>query len=387
MNLWELFVNKITVLIITFATIIGFYSPTPAVVISEPPASDTKVEEIVENTATSTEEVENDTELGFIPDRSFPTPDDLLDLEKKIEELRLQINRELATRSPEPNLFTVADINTKTRGALVNILCISGSPKVKSITGSGVVIDPRGVILTNAHVGQLFLLRDYPYTGAVKCSIRGGSPASPLYVANLLYLPSVWINANKTVLTDLNPQGTGEHDYSFLLVTEALSGVKPKEFPYLEMVIADSEIEVGKTTVVAGYAAGFLGGITVQKELYPVSAVSKILELFTFKDQSLDLFSVGGSVVAQKGSSGGAVVNENAELVGIIVTSTDAVNTADRDLRAITISHINRSLSDNRGSSLSSLLLGDLDSKSDNFNDTEAPNLTQILIKNIEGAQ
>lgn len=385
MNLWELFVNKITVLIITFATIIGFYSPAPAVVINEPPASDIKVEEIVENAATSTPDIEEEPELGFIPDRSFPTPDDLLDLEKKIEDLKTQVNRELAKKSPEPNLFTVADINTKTRGALVNILCISSSPKVKSITGSGVIIDPRGVILTNAHVGQLFLLRDYPYTGAVKCSIRGGSPATPMYEARLLYLPSAWIDANKTVLTDLNPQGTGEHDYAFLLVSEALSGLATKGFPYLDMVIADSEIEVGKTTVVAGYAAGFLGSISVQKELYPVSAVSKITELFTFNDQTLDLFSVGGSVVAQKGSSGGAVVNENAELMGIIVTSTEAANTADRDLRAITISHINRSLSDNRGSSLSSLLLGDLDSKSDNFNDIEAPNLAQILIKTIEG--
>ena len=30
------------------------------------------------------------------------------------------------------------------------------------ISGSGVIVDSRGVVLTNAHVGQFFLLHDYP---------------------------------------------------------------------------------------------------------------------------------------------------------------------------------------------------------------------------------
>ena len=254
MTLWEIFVNKLSVLLITLATIVGFYSPIVPVVNKESQLPNSDAAEVVENTATTTVVIEEEEE-GIA---TLPTGADLLELEKKIEELKIQINRELSERSPEPNLFTVADINNKTRGALVNILCLSQSPKVKSITGSGVIVDPRGVILTNAHVAQLFLLRDYPYPGTVKCTIRSGSPAKPMYEASLLYLPAIWIDQNKTVLTDVNPLGTGENDYSFLLINESLSGVMPTELPYLPMIIADGEVETGKTVVVAGYSAGFL---------------------------------------------------------------------------------------------------------------------------------
>ena len=47
-------------------------------------------------------------------------------------------------------------IDAITRPALVNILCRprGAGPIASPISGSGVIIDPRGVILTNAHVAQ-----------------------------------------------------------------------------------------------------------------------------------------------------------------------------------------------------------------------------------------
>src|SRR3989344_252919 len=54
-------------------------------------------------------------------------------------------------------------LNEQVRAAVVNILCITGSGgPLNSISGSGVIIDPRGIILTNAHVAQYFLLKNYP---------------------------------------------------------------------------------------------------------------------------------------------------------------------------------------------------------------------------------
>src|SRR3989344_9558890 len=44
-------------------------------------------------------------------------------------------------------------INIETRAALVNILCTSRTG-INGISGSGIIVDSRGVILTNAHVGQ-----------------------------------------------------------------------------------------------------------------------------------------------------------------------------------------------------------------------------------------
>src|SRR3989344_2224120 len=69
-------------------------------------------------------------------------------------------------------------INANARAALVNVLCVTkiGGP-FAPISGSGVIVDSRGVVLTNAHVGQFFLLRDFRERGFIDCVVRTGSPA------------------------------------------------------------------------------------------------------------------------------------------------------------------------------------------------------------------
>src|SRR3989344_8595044 len=64
-----------------------------------------------------------------------------------------------ASKVPQATTPVVSfdEINRKTREALVNIICTSRrGGAFNLISGSGVVIDPRGVILTNAHLGQYF---------------------------------------------------------------------------------------------------------------------------------------------------------------------------------------------------------------------------------------
>jgi hypothetical protein len=96
------------------------------------------------------------------------------------------------TQTPPLPTVTIASdaLNAQTRSALVNILCsVGASGGVHPISGSGVFVDNRGVILTNAHIGQYFLLKDYPVQNNVDCVIRTGGPAQPHYRAKLLYLP------------------------------------------------------------------------------------------------------------------------------------------------------------------------------------------------------
>ena len=78
-------------------------------------------------------------------------------------------------------------IDAITRPALVNILCRprGAGPIASPISGSGVIIDPRGVILTNAHVAQYVLLSQSPQIDLV-CTIRALSPARPLWKAEAL---------------------------------------------------------------------------------------------------------------------------------------------------------------------------------------------------------
>src|SRR3989344_433294 len=136
----------------------------------------------------------------------------------------------LPEASPAPlGLGVSASSTTELIGTVVNILCLADTnSKLNSTTGSGVIIDKKGVILTNAHIAQYFLL-----PREVACVIRTGSPARATYRAELIYLPPKWIEKNYTNITLEEPTGTGEDDYALLQITGNVSDTTllPEEFP------------------------------------------------------------------------------------------------------------------------------------------------------------
>ena len=129
----------------------------------------------------------------------------------------------------------------------------------------------------------------------------------------------------------------------------------------------------------AGYPAGFLGGITIVKELYAASSVARVGEIYTYSGNTADLFSLGGSVVAQQGSSGGAATDGNAALMGLITTSTQSPDTASRDLRAITTSYIIRDFQNEYGAPFEDFLNGNAEQHARAFLSGTAPTLTKAL--------
>jgi len=280
-----------------------------------------------------------------------------------------------------------SEINLTTREALVNIICISKTGgSLRPISGSGVIIDERGVILTNAHVAQYFLLVDYPQKDSLECIVRIGSPARPAYRASLIYLSPSWIDKNAHLIVESNPLGTGENDYAFLLITESTKQDTPlpQSFSFIVPEQNTDSLTAGENVLLAGYPAGFINGASIQRDLSIVSTIAKIEEPFTFVADTLDLLSFGGSVLAQQGASGGPAVSKENTLLGIIVTSSEEVSTADRDLRAITIGHITRSLLLQTGFDIPHLLQGDLNAKATAFNFTITPSLTARLIAEID---
>jgi hypothetical protein len=290
------------------------------------------------------------------------------------------------TPSPTQPSIPFEQINTLARGSLVNILCStkSGGP-FASASGSGVIISSNGVILTNAHIAQYFLLKDFNgQKDYVSCVIRTGSPAYPTYKAELVYISPTWVKENSKVLVESNPQGTGEHDYALLKVTS-----KPDDspvsgsIPYLPVNIGEN-LNDSDNTLLASYPAGFLGGVTIEKNLYPSSAIAQIKKIFTFATDTIDVISVPGTVISQKGSSGGIVTNDRGQLIGIITTSSDDATTGARDLRAITTAYINRDLIANASTDLKTILENS-QSTSDTFNQTIAGTLTKILTDSILG--
>src|SRR3989344_171008 len=246
------------------------------------------------------------------------------------------------------------------RAALVNIICyVPPGSGLRSISGSGVIIDAKGIILTNAHIAQYFLLADH----GVSCVIRSGNPATNKYTAALMYISPPWVRANSGVLTETMPGGTGEHDFALLAITKSAGGgsasggsttVLPSSFPYVALAIAPPL--PGTPVVIASYGAQFLESNQIQSNLFPTVVFGSVKDVFTFAVNTVDVLALGGSAAAQEGSSGGGVVATNNTLVGTITTSTVTGATATRSLSAITASYIRADYAGDTGQPIDLLL-------------------------------
>ncbi|MEK7179885.1 MAG: trypsin-like serine protease, partial [Patescibacteria group bacterium] len=157
----------------------------------------------------------------------------------------------------------------------------------------------------------------------------------------------------------------------------------PSVFPYLEIEI-EEDTQKGDSVLVAGYPAGFLGGISVQNNLFVLSSIGTVTEVFTFNENSIDLFSISGSLLAQKGSSGGAVVNKDTKIAGIVTTATQELETGERDLRTITTNHIDRSLFSEISQNIPLFFSGDMLEKIINFELIYKQPLSEILVNEIK---
>lgn len=253
------------------------------------------------------------------------------------------------------------------QGALVNIIC---SPKTsalkKSISGTGVIIDSRGIILTVAHVGHYFLLEDYPAQGSSDCIIRTGSPAKTAYDAELIYVSPDWVKENASALSETRPRGNGEHDFAFLAITKTLTSNKlPASFT--SVPFASGEPDEADAVAIGSYGAEFLTGKEIQNSLYPIIDDGKIADVYTYGGDDVDVISIQGSDAAQSGSSGGGIVNTDGRFIGLITTSSLSGGTAQRTLYAITPAHLRTSFRADTGKSLETYLRGDLDELIDAF--------------------
>jgi hypothetical protein len=282
-------------------------------------------------------------------------------------------------------------INQSIRSAIINILCTeSGTDGISYVTGSGVMISPNGIILTNAHIAQFWLLKNFSADKKISCVIRTGSPAYPAYLAEVLYISPRWIENNTTLLKSSKMKGTGENDFALLYITgQAGNNVTlPRQFSFVNPDIIH-DFSKNEPVLLASYPAKLVGGEIVLRNLYAASAITTVKQVYTFKEASsdapIDVISVGGTVVSQTGSSGGAVIDENRNLIGIISTESDnlATSTSGLDLYAITLGHVDRSLREETGGGLTSLLqmaAENASTTSVSFMSSIGNNLSKILI-------
>lgn len=274
----------------------------------------------------------------------------------------------------DPRLHGWDVVNEKISPAVVNIFCtLQTGNIIRTSTGSGVIIDPRGVILTNAHIAQYFLLENPAGNPKTNCEIRSGNPAKGNAPAKILYISPRWIEAHGLELLDTHPMGTGEYDYALIMET----GTHP-----FAPLADDTIAEAGEDAIIAGYPSP-LTSLSSRDNLYFISALTQITKTQELRNGASDLLYFGGSLLAERGSSGGPVVNESGKVIGILVTATSGISVDSRESRAISASYIRKSFLEESGMSMENFLAGNLETARQNFMSRYGNNLGEKLLQNF----
>lgn len=268
----------------------------------------------------------------------------------------------IATGIPVSAASKVGPSKDPTESATVNIYCrIKLGGNTLLTTGTGVFISERGVILTNAHVGQYFLLAQGEGKSKGTCSIRSGSPARDQYSASLLYISPKWIESyTSSVSAKGEGLGSGQRDFALLYVTKAKKGKLPTQFPTASIADASTValFTEGSAVSIIGYPAEKKDFKDIRDDLTILVASSTISGTRSFERPHADILVIAPSLAGQSGVSG-APVSQEGKVIALVTTLSNEKAKNLKGIRAITLAYIDRIVRADSGVSLTALFAGD----------------------------
>jgi hypothetical protein len=219
--------------------------------------------------------------------------------------------------------------------------------------------------------------------------LRSGNPAEPLYEAELLYISPLWISKNASLITEEHPKGTGERDYALLYITKGYDDAPlPGAFPFLSVDTEFLKRDIsGKEVIAVGYPAEDIQSEGASVKLVPKVATTTIHKLYTYGSNYADVFSIGDSVVAKQGSSGGPVIEPDSEeggsVIGLIVAKGQESTSSASELHALTLSYIDRTMLEETGFSLRDNIRGNIPYRARIFKEVLIPFLSGIINQSL----
>lgn len=248
----------------------------------------------------------------------------------------VQINLAPLSLPTAPQQQQQAPILPKAQDATVHIICNAMTPKgMRAVSGTGAVIDPRGIILTSAHI----IAQLASPTAKAHCVARFGNPSANPTPISVLYISPEWIKEYAPKIFQDELVGTGENDFALALIAPSQKN-QPRPFISLSHVVS---FEPGSQVLACGYPAEFISPDTITTRLYQNCSYITTGKGFTFGKDTFDAISLGNSILARAGVSGGPIMDRFGSLVGIMATASREKSTNERTLTAVTREHIERS--------------------------------------------
>ncbi|MDQ5912055.1 MAG: hypothetical protein QG568_268 [Patescibacteria group bacterium] len=238
---------------------------------------------------------------------------------------------------------TITKKETRAEDALVNIFCsqkivVNGkmTNQRRTITGSGVLIHRDGTVLTNAHVAQFPLLSES--NPNVVCLARFGNPASGSIGMKVSFISPEWVKEyGKYINTEGAPQ-TGSSDFA-LLKLDLISLNKVQKEQLSPITVQKTLPNQGDSIYSLSYPADILGTKGVSSLLPQQKEILSVNRIYSVGVTPNDVIETTASTAGQRGSSGGAILNAQGQLIGTITTIVNSNIPTKTLIRAMTIGH------------------------------------------------